>query len=409
MKFRPYPVLVSMLALALTTLLPSALAAETGVEPHQSEDSTKVATEAEELVGEISRLIAAVGGEPFLDEARINRIAGSPCGRSLVYLVSEYVFNPAVPAALAAVVAGLKDLPPGYPSNPWKAAASGRELLLLMIDGFTDWCVFLPQIDGSEDNGLYHIQRFAWLYYHNKAGRDFVQGRNPLTGEPLEVGFKFLEDFSDQRGAFMWSPASRGAIDQWVKDPRIEIADYQKQQASDYGSWNELFARQISVDEETQTIPSRPATMPLTEYPERDYIVVAPTDCIMNPLVQVLVEDAKVVRRLIENPLQQDTVLDVKGIPISVERLLGNLDPRYKAKFVGGTGLSCVLMPSTYHHFHAPVNGTIVHAEVLNKEGTYGYFDWPNWVSLDGNVGRPGTDFSQFQVFERGVIVIEVK
>ena len=411
MKIRPCPVVVFVLGVALGPLLWPALAAETGEDQQQTEDSKSRATntEADDLIEELSRLIAAVGGEPLLDEARFNRITGSPCGRSLVYLVSEYVFNPAVPPALDAVVAGLKDLPPGYPANPWKAATNGRELLLLMIDDFTEWCVFLPEIDGSEDNGLYHIQRFAWLYFHNHAGRDFVQGRNPLTGEPLEVGLQFLEDFSAQRGAFMWSPGSRARIEQWLKDPRIEIADYQKQQASEYGSWNEFFAREIIVDEESQTIPSRPATMPLSEYPQRDYIVVSPTDCIMNPLVQVLVEDAKVVRRLIENPLQRDTVLDVKGIPISLDRLLGNLDPKHKANFVGGTGLSCVLMPNTYHHFHAPVNGTVIHAELLTKEGTFGYFDWPNWVPLDGNVGRPGTDFSQFEAFERGVIVIEVK
>ncbi len=40
--------------------------------------------------------------------------------------------------------------------------------------------------------------------------------------------------------------------------------------------------------------------------------------------------------------------------------------------------------------------------------GTFGYSDWPNWVPLDGDVGRLGTDFSQFQGFQRGVIIIEV-
>ena len=54
------------------------------------------------------------------------------------------------------------------------------------------------------------------------------------------------------------------------------------------------------------------------------------------------------------------------------------------------------------------VNGTVVYADII-KANTFGYFDWPNWVPLDGNVGRPGTDFSQFEVFQRGVIIIEVK
>ena len=67
-----------------------------------------------------------------------------------------------------------------------------------------------------------------------------------------------------------------------------------------------------------------------------------------------------------------------------------------------------MLMPNTYHHFRSPVNGTVVHAAVV-PDNTFGYLDWPNWVPLDGNVGRPGTDFSQFQVFQRGVVIIEVK
>ncbi|ETW96499.1 MAG: hypothetical protein ETSY1_26415, partial [Candidatus Entotheonella factor] len=100
--------------------------------------------------------------------------------------------------------------------------------------------------------------------------------------------------------------------------------------------------------------------------------------------------------------------LPVKGIPISVDELLAGVPDQFRRPFVGGSGQSCVLLPNTYHHFHAPVNGTIVHAAIV-QDNTYGYPDWPNWVPLDGNVGRLGTDFSQFQVFQRGVVVIEVK
>jgi phosphatidylserine decarboxylase len=350
------------------------------------------------------------GGDAPVDADTMKRVAASPCSGSLSYLIGEFVANPIVPAALDAVAAGVQDLPQGYAGgNPWKQAADGRQLLNLMVDHFIDWCVFLPQINGTNDNGLEYIQEFAWFYFRNPAGQHFVQGRNPLEpGQPLPTGLKFTMDFSKERGAFMDSPASRTHIGQWIGDPRIEIEDYQKQKADQYGSWNEFFARQITIDTQNETIPSRPATMPLSEYPERDYIVVAPTDCIMNPLVQIIAGDGTVERRFVENPLQYDTVLDVKGIPISVGALLSGVADKYRERFVGGTGLACVLMPNTYHHFHAPVNGTIVHAAVV-PDGTYGYLDWPNWVPLDGNVGRPGTDFSQFQVFQRGVIIIEVK
>jgi len=108
-----------------------------------------------------------------------------------------------------------------------------------------------------------------------------------------------------------------------------------------------------------------------------------------------------------------DTILDIKNIPISVSDMLGATPDNIKQKFIGGNGLACVLMPNTYHHFHSPVDGTVIHAEIVEigtpaTPGTFGYPDFPNWVPMDGNVGRPGTDFSQFQAFQRGVIIVKV-
>ncbi|MFV2064737.1 MAG: phosphatidylserine decarboxylase [Chloroflexota bacterium] len=403
---------VALLIVALVASIPLAgtAAAQQGDEDSVTTPSKLVSNEQFDEIGvQLSGLIDAAAPDPLLDAATIDAIAGSPVGPSLAYLVTEFVVNPAVEPALNAVVAGLNDLPSGYSGgNPWQAASSGRDLLQLLVDEFLTWGVFLPQISGDIDDGLFYIERIAWLVYLNEAGQDFVQGRDPINGGTLEIGEKFLKDFTDQRGAFMWSPASTAMIEQWVADPRIEIEDYEKTEASDFSSFNDFFARNITIDEETQTIPSRPATMPLSQFPERDYIVVAPTDCIMNALVQVLVDDAEIVRQTLDNQLQYNTVLDVKGIPLRIDKLLGSLEEDIKQQFVGGTGLSCVLMPNTYHFFHAPVNGTVVHSEVI-EANTFGIFDFPNFAPTDGNVGRAGTDFGQFEVFERGVIVIEVK
>lgn len=366
------------------------------------------------VAGELTDLFARDAGGEVLDHDLIARIAASPCGDSLTRLVADFFLDDRVRPALDLVAQGLRDLPVDYHAvNPWKPATDGAELLRLMIGDFLEWCVFLPQINGSNDNGLEFIQRFAWFYFRNPPGKDFVQGRNPLDpSELMTTGLEFTNSFSDQRGRFMDSPASSRCIGQWIEDPRIEIGDYKLQRPSDYDSWNAFFSREIIQPVDDGPIPSRPVTMP-----DRDYVVSAPTDCIMNPLVQVLDQDGVLVRRLIENPLQEDTVLDVKGIPIDLDRLLGSAPAELKARFVGGTGLSCVLMPNTYHHFHAPVSGVVQHAEVVKHreqdgrrlpEGTFGYFDWPNWVPVDGNVGRPGTDFSQFEAFERGVVIIEV-
>ena len=92
--------------------------------------------------------------------------------------------------------------------------------------------------------------------------------------------------------------------------------------------------------------------------PDRDYVTVSPTDCIMNPLVQRLrTQSDQVERRLVDNPLSTDAVIEVKGVPISIDRLLARTPAALKAKFEGGTGLACLLMPNAYHHFHSPVDG----------------------------------------------------
>ncbi|WP_323796311.1 phosphatidylserine decarboxylase [Nisaea sp.] len=339
----------------------------------------------------------------------------SPCERSLTYLDEQYGSDPATRAAFDAAYAGLKPLPPGYSygnstANPWKKSGSGAGLADAVGAFYSDVCTLLPQIVGTNDNALDSIQYFAWLYYHNEAGRRMVEGIDSNDpAKPLKSVQTFLIMFNEDYKAHMDSLASTRYVPEWVKDPRLEIEDYVHQEPEAYKSWNAFFARNLKYDSASGAFPSRPVTMP-----GRDYVVVSPTDCIMNPLVQIVKTEAgDVSRRLIENPLQNDTILDVKGIPLSMDDMLAHTPQELKDRFRGGSGLACVLMPNTYHHFHSPVDGTILHAEIVEAGtkyafGTFGYDDWPNWVPLSGDVGRPGTDFSQFQGFTRGVIVMEV-
>ncbi|MDQ0314080.1 phosphatidylserine decarboxylase [Amorphus orientalis] len=339
----------------------------------------------------------------------------SPCQSSLDYLSQQYDSDAATRAAFDAVYEGLQPLPPGYAyggstDNPWTSAGSGEGLAKAVGAFYREVCTLVPQIVGTNDNALDSIQYFAWLYFRNEAGIRMVKGIDPTDPDrPLDTLKTFLIRFGDDYKAFMNSPASTGPVADWVADPRLEIEDYEFQKADQYKSWNAFFARALKGSS-SEGYPARPVTMP-----DRDYVIVSPTDCIMNPLVQaVKLDPGPVTRKLVDNPLQLDTVLDVKGIPISVTDLLADAPEDLKAKFAGATGLSCVLMPNTYHHFHSPVDGVIRYAEIVEAGspgayGTYGYSDWPNWVPLSGNVGRPGTDFSQFQGFQRGVVVIEVE
>lgn len=344
---------------------------------------------------------------PKLSEATLVKIAGSPCGNSMSRLIAFYYHTSEGRATLKMVFDGLKKPPQSAGTdNRWMKAKNAEELVWMLVDYTEEWCTALPKINGNSDDGMKYLSDMYWLYYMNDAGKYFAQGRNPAPPHAaLPDNFNFLQEFATESGKFMDSQASTGTISQWVSDPRIEISDYPKQT---YKSWNEFFARIITMDEQTKTIPSRPATMPLDQYPERDYIIVSPTDCIMNPLIQVLGKSDSATKSWIDNPLQLDTVLDIKHIPISVERLLGSAPADIKQKFVGGTGLSCILMPNTYHNFHAPVNGTVIHAEIV-KGPTFGYDDWPNLMPSNHNPAQLGTDFSQFEVYQRGVVIIEVK
>lgn len=351
----------------------------------------------------------------ILSDAQVSRMAGSPCAVSLIGFQNAMANGRDTYAPLMAKInAGLVPPPVGYTPenqpNMWKQPVGTDPfdgLMAQFADVFTDWCVFLPQIEGDEDNGLAYIQMIGWFYYQNAAAQAFTQGVNPTTGAEDRVLAGFLKDFSDQRGVFMDTAPSTRFVQQWSDDPRIEIQDYVIPSGG-FASWNDFFSRSITTDA-NGTVPSRPVTMP-----DRSYVVVSPTDCIMNPLVQTLNlgGDRGQVRALIDNPLALDTVIDVKSYPLSMERMLANAPAALKQEFVGGSGLSCILMPNTYHHYHAPVDGVIEYSELVqvgdgSAAGTYGYFDFPNWVPLTGNVAGAGTDFSQFEVFQRGVIIIK--
>jgi phosphatidylserine decarboxylase len=96
-------------------------------------------------------------------------------------------------------------------------------------------------------------------------------------------------------------------------------------------------------------------------------------------------------------PTKHNSALNV------VEMLDGS---KYAERFVGGTALSCVLMPNTYHHYHSPVNGRVVEAKIIEAP-FYGYDDFPAWVPAHGNVGYYGTEFGQFEKFQRGYFVVD--
>ena len=295
----------------------------------------------------------------------------SPCQGSIEQLLTTYKKDAAFRALTDRALLNIQPLPGGYGPNPWTAKD-----IRYMADFLARWCTFLPSIDGSHDDGLRYIQEFAWLYYKNEYGIALVQ-RSP--------GREILQRFARERGAFMDSERSTAKIAAWLADPRIEREDYDLPDPSrpdgGFASFNAFFSR--TLKDQTN---SRPQTMP-----ERDYVITAPTDCIMNSIPQRIIDlRAKI-------PTKFNSALNI------VELLDGS---KYAKRFVGGTALSCVLMPNTYHHYHSPVSGRVVEAKII-RAPFFGYDDFPTWVPETGNVGYYGTEFGQFENFQRGYFIVD--
>jgi phosphatidylserine decarboxylase len=311
--------------------------------------------------------------EAMAGEAKVPVVPDScPCAKSINKLGKTYQSDPQFRELIDLAFANMKQLPPDYKDgNPW----IGKNIADL-IKFFQDWCTFLPEIHGSHDDGLKYIEGFVWFYYQNPFGVVFVQN---------SPGREILQEFVRQRGAYMDSKASTKKVAMWLKDPRVEKKDYYlpNPKAPDGGfkSYNQFFARTFK-----DQAKCRPQTMP-----ERDYVISAPTDCVMNSIPQIISDE--------------NTPITTKGNQsLNIVEMLGR--SKYAKRFIGGTALSCVLMPNTYHHYHSPVGGEMVEAKVI-EDPYFGYDDFAKWAPQGGNVGYYGTDFSQFQNFKRGYFVVD--
>ena len=60
----------------------------------------------------------------------------------------------------------------------------------------------------------------------------------------------------------------------------------------------------------------------------------------------------------------------------------------YAEKFIGGTGLRCILTPTDYHHYHAPVNGRVVESREQVNGVLYGGVPGPAMIDNVTNFQR---------------------
>ena len=296
-----------------------------------------------------------------------------PCADAIQELVDAYENNPVFHLLIDTAFENMQPLPEGFRQggNPW-IGKDFSDLVAL----WEEWCTFLPTSIGSSDNGLLFIEQMDLFAYENPFARAAFQ---------TSPGIEIFEHFVQQRGQYMDSPESTRTIPTWIGNPRTEIEEYvlPNPDAPDGGfsSFNEFFIRSFKDQQ-----ASRPQTMP-----DRDYVITAPTDAIMNSIPVPIVDN--------------QARIQTKGTQrLSIEQLLQG--SAYWDRFIGGTALSCILMPNTYHHYHSPVDGAVIETRLL-EGGLLGMMDFPEFAGPHGNVGSPGSDFSAFENYQRGYFIID--
>jgi phosphatidylserine decarboxylase len=231
---------------------------------------------------------------------------------------------------------------------------------------FNDWYYLVPVNNSPAFDEFVYITKLAWFYYKNEFGQQIV-GKDP--------GLSWSKDFVAARGKFMDSKESTTTIPQWIADPSIEIGQYIVP-PDGFQSFNEFFVRDL-----------KPGTR-MVASPTDDSVMVAPTDCVLN-MIDPLTTEARI-------PTKLNQKLNVK------ELLAGSGYAKY---FENGTAISCILLPNTYHHYHAVVSGKVVESREDVAGAYWGIKDFPGFIN-SGNIGY-GQSYSVFEHFRRGYFVIE--
>ncbi len=244
--------------------------------------------------------------------------------------------------------------------NPWKGQSFDD-----LLQFFEEWYYLLPAPSGANDEFNY-IEKFAWFYFENPYGLEFV-------GE--EPGLSWTRDFVEARRQFLESRESTAAIPQWTADPTIHMEQYVVPPAG-FESFNEFFTRELKTG-------MRPIASPTD-----DSVLVSPTDCLLN-MINPLTPGKKI-------PTKLNQQLTVK------ELLAGS---KYADYFENGTALSCILLPTTYHHYHSVVPGRVVESREDVSGAYWGILDFGTFFNA-GNIGY-GSSYSVFEQFRRGYLVIQ--
>lgn len=230
---------------------------------------------------------------------------------------------------------------------------------------FESWLNSTPT---PQNDGFGYYQLFYDLCYNNNYALQFVQ-TEPWLG--------WTKEFTMARGAKMDSPAEPKIIEEWKNFIGDHWDDYIIP-AEDFTTFNQFFTREI-----------KPEKRPV--YGD-DSILVAPADSLINAINSNLTATTTINTKYDEN--------------LNIRELLDGSE--YAERFHGGTAISCILLPDVYHHYHAPVGGTVIESRAV--EGTSFGMNGEFYTFLNnGNIGGYKSKFGYFGIYHRGYYIIHTE
>ena len=245
-------------------------------------------------------------------------------------------------------------------SNPWK----NKDISDLYVF-LNEWFYFLP----STTDGLDRILEFSFLYYKNPDGMKFILE---------EPGLSWSLQFIEERGRYMDSPASTKNVDEWLSDPKLNNEEFVLP-LKGFKSFNDFFTRDL-----------KPGARPVTAVNDNS-VLVSPADGVIN---------------MINNDIRLNDEIPTKGgMSLNLNELLDS--SKYSEKFVGGTAMAVFLLPTNYHHYHAPISGRVVESKQEVGDRLFGMPDILDIIN-DGNIAY-NKDYSVFQNFRHGYFIFETE
>jgi phosphatidylserine decarboxylase len=233
------------------------------------------------------------------------------------------------------------------------------------FDFFENWLGFTPT---PQNDGFNNYQLFYDLCYNNQYALKFVE---------TEPWLSWTRDFTKARGEKMDGPVKPENIQAWKEFLGSHWDDYIIPEGG-FTSFNQFFIRKIKKEK-------RPV------YGD-DSILVAPADNLINTINFNLTATTRISTKFDEN--------------LNIKELLDG--SKHADRFNGGTAISCVLLPTVYHRYHAPVGGTVIESRTIDGTSFGMNGDFYTFFN-NGNIGGNKSKFGVFGTYHRGYYIIETE